>query len=166
MATWSGIRHKLENDYLAESLHGHIQYFCTTYKKCPDREGRASIRFDGKEIVKGGFYHHYVKQHLFPHDETYVQRIWKEMAYMDETALQLGVFDQRCFYRAFEEFDNQSIDKSLVSDNLIVRIFAVLDRRVGKRRLIATKDTLDEREEVFNTFFAIRASAEKIMSNQ
>lgn len=27
-----------------------------------------------------------------------------ENAYMDDTALKLGVFDQRCFYRAFDEF--------------------------------------------------------------
>ena len=26
MATWSGIRHKLETEYLALSLRGHIQY--------------------------------------------------------------------------------------------------------------------------------------------
>jgi len=163
MATWSGIRRKLENDCLAESLRGHIQYFCTTYKKCHDREGRAAIRYDGQEIVKGCFYNHYVKMHLFPKDDTYNQRIHREMAFMDETALQLGIFDQRSFYRAFEEFDNQSIDKSLASDNLIVRIFAILDRRVGKRRLIAMKDTLDENDDVFNTFFVIRASAEQII---
>lgn len=163
MSTWSGIRHKLENDYLAESLRGRIQYFCTTYKKCHDREGRATIRFDSEEIIKGCFYNHYVKQHLFPRDETYTHRVRKEMAFMDDTALKLGIFDQRSFYQAFEEFDNQSIETSLESDNQIVRIFAVLDRRVGKRRLIRIKDTLNENEEVFNTFYAIRISAEKIV---
>ena len=40
MATWSGIRHKLETEYLAISLRGHIQYFVTTYSKSPDHEGR------------------------------------------------------------------------------------------------------------------------------
>ena len=28
MSTWSGIRNKLENDYLCPALRGHIQYFC------------------------------------------------------------------------------------------------------------------------------------------
>lgn len=161
VATWSGIRHKLENDYLAECLRGRIQYYCTTYKFSHDREGRAAIRYDGQEIIRGCYYNQYLKE--FPKDETFAQRVRQEMAFMDETALQLGVFDQRSFYRAFEEFDNQSIEMSLASDNLIVRIFAVLDRRVGKRRLMAMKDALNEHEEVFNTFFAIRASAEKII---
>lgn len=43
MATWSGIRKKLEGDYLAESLRGHIQYFATSYSYCSDHEGRAAI---------------------------------------------------------------------------------------------------------------------------
>lgn len=29
-----------------------------------------------------------------------------EIAFIDETVLKLGVFDQHCFYRAFDEFDN------------------------------------------------------------
>ena len=53
MATWSGIRKKLETEYLAQSLQGHIQYYVTSYSKSPDHEGRAAIRYDGKEIIKG-----------------------------------------------------------------------------------------------------------------
>ena len=86
----------------------------------------------------------------------------REFAYIDEIALKLGVFDQRCFYRAFDEFDNQDIDDSLNSDDLIVRIFAILDRRVGKRRLVKIKDMLNEDDEIFNMFYAIRIDAEKI----
>ena len=82
---------------------------------------------------------------------------------MDDVALRLGVFDQRSFYRAFEEFDNQSIEKSLVSDNLIVRIFAILDRRIGKRRLLLIQKTIDEEPETFQEFFAIRAKAEGLI---
>ena len=52
MSTWSGIRHKLETEYLAPSLRGHIQYFATSYSKSPDHEGRAAIRYNGKEIVQ------------------------------------------------------------------------------------------------------------------
>lgn len=28
MSSWSGIRKKLETEYLATSLRGHIQYYC------------------------------------------------------------------------------------------------------------------------------------------
>ena len=103
------------------------------------RAGRL-LRYNGKEIIKGNYWNQYVKAHLFPKDDTYERRMHEGFPFVDNTALELGVFDQRCFYQAFDEFDNQSIDKSLVSDNLIVRIFAILDRRVGKRRLISMRE--------------------------
>ena len=87
----------------------------------------------------------------------------KEFAFMDDTALQLGIFDQRCFYNAFAEFDQQSIEMSLKSENLIVRIFAVLDRRVGKRRLALMKETIAEEPDTFREFYAIRMKAEGLI---
>lgn len=162
MATWSGIRNKLEKDYLAESLRGHIQYYCTSYNKSHDHHGRASIRLDGKELISGCYWNIYSKASLFPHDEKYEKRMKEPFPYIDETALSLGVFDEWCFYRAFHIFDNQSIEKSLSSEDLIVRIFAVLDRRAGKRRLIEMRDSLNEKDEIFNMFYTIRINAEKI----
>ena len=163
MPTWSGIRKKLETEYLAKSLQGHIQYYATSYSRSPDHEGRAAIRYDGKEIIKGCYWNAWVKAPLFPKDEKYDKRMSTEMAYMDDTALKLGVFDQRCFYSAFAEFDNQSIEKSLDSDDLIVRIFAVLDRRIGKRRLALMKETIENEPETFQEFYAIRAKAEGLL---
>lgn len=162
MGTWSGIRNKLENDYLAESLRGHIQYYVTSYSKSPDHEGRAAIRYDGKEIIKGCYWNNWTKAHLFPKDEKYQKRMIINNAFIDDTALKLGVFDQRCFYRAFDEFDNQSIEASLLSEDLIVKIFAILDRRIGKRRLMKMKDTICNESDTFQVFYAIRANAEHI----
>ena len=43
MSTWSGIRNKLESDYLCPALRGHIQYFATSYSKSATmRPGRHS----------------------------------------------------------------------------------------------------------------------------
>ncbi len=163
MATWSGMRKKLEREYLAESLRGHIQYYATSYRKSHDHEGRAAIRYDGKEIIKGCYWNNWMKAGLFPRDEKWERRMAMENAYMDDVALKLGVFDQRCFYRAFEEFEHQSIEESLVSDNLIIRIFAILDRRIGKRRLLLMQETINDEPEIFQEFFAIRAKAEGLM---
>ncbi len=162
MATWSGMRKKLEQDYLAESLRGHISYYCTSYSKSDDRHGDAAILLDGKELVRGNYWNNYFKVAAFPKDETYEKRMTEVFAYMDETALRLGIFDNDCFYNAFAEFDNQSIEKSLMSEDIIVRIFAVLDRRVGKRRLLAMKDSLDPKNEIWNLFYMIRMQAENL----
>lgn len=151
MSSWSGIRKKLETEYLAPSLRGHIQYYATSYSRSPDHEGRAAIRYDGKEIIKGCYYNNWIKADLFPKDEKYEKRMKKEFAFMDDTALRLGIFDQ------------QSIEMSLKSENLIVRIFAVLDRRVGKRRLALMKETIAEEPDTFREFYAIRMKAEGLI---
>lgn len=75
MATWSGIRNKLENEYLAHSLRGHIQYFATSYSKCPDHEGRAAIRLDGREILSGSYCEQWSKASLLPKDDTLQKRL-------------------------------------------------------------------------------------------
>lgn len=162
MHTWSQIRYKLENEYIAESLKGRIRYFATTYSKCPDHEGRAAILLDGKQIISGSYCEQWSKAELLPKDETLKARLSREFPYMDNTALEYGQFDQRCFYNAFNEFDNQSIERSLYSENLLIRIFAILDRRVGKRTLSKLRENIQNEPQVFQLFFSIRMDAEEM----
>ena len=126
MSTWSGIRNKLENDYLCPALRGHIQYFATSYSKSADHVGRAAIRVDGVEVLRSNYYtyfenvwtkfHHLRSTTLKDHDSA-KEAINQAHAY----ALEQGTFDQKVFYEAFGIFDNQSIEKSLVSQNPLVR---------------------------------------------
>ena len=160
MRRWSYIRNKLENEYLACSLRGHIQYFVTSYSKCPDHEGRASILLDGKEIISGSYMEQWSKAHLLPRDETLKARLNNEFPFIDDTAIKYGQFDQRCFYRAFHEFDNQSIECSLTSTNMLVRIFAILDKRIGKRRLEKMSGLAAEEPDTFQLFYNIRCTYE------
>lgn len=78
-------------------MHSHIQYFAISYSKCPDHEGHVAIMLDEKEIVLGGYYNNRVKAVQFLYDDKYVRRMSEEMAFMDDTAIQLGVFDQRYY---------------------------------------------------------------------
>lgn len=43
-----------------------------------------------------------------------------------------------------------------------MRIFAVLDRRVGKRKLLTLKENIENESDSFKEFFAIRIRAEGI----
>ena len=57
MSTWSGIRNKLENDYLCPALRGRIQYFATSYwESAMTMTGRAAIRVDGVEVLRSNYY--------------------------------------------------------------------------------------------------------------
>ena len=158
MATWSGIRKKLEEEYLAQSLRGRVQYFCTTYRKSHDHEGRAAILVDGREVLQGNYYNSYLKSYLLPKEEKYSPR--KLFLDVDAVTVGLGMFEQHTFYNAFREFDNQSIEDSLQSGNFLIRIFAVLDRRVGKRRLAAMVEQMMQENSILRDFFCLRLEAE------
>lgn len=165
MAKWGSIRNKLENEYLAHSLRGHIQYVAVSYSKSHDHEGRFAVRYDGKEIFKSdgfkwrweyfeNYYSNLEKNKDMSHNE-----LWKTS--YNET-IKDGAFDQHCFYKAFEEFDNQSIEKSLNSENAIVRMLSLLDRRTGKRRLVSMKDRMENEPDWIKLFYRLRINAEKI----
>ena len=77
-----------------------------------------------------------------------------------------GCFDNSFFYEAFHEFDNQSIEKSLVSENPLVRIFALLDRRLGKRRLLALEESMEQELDWVRAFYVIRMQAEGLMEKE
>ena len=74
-------------------------------------------------------------------------------------ALDKGTFDQIVFYDAFAIFDNQSIEKSVVSENPLVRIFALLDRRLGKRRLLTMEESMERELHWVRMFYVIRMRA-------
>lgn len=60
----------------------------------------------------------WTKAHLFLKDEKHQRRMLEKFAFIDDTALKLGVFEHPCFYNAFYKFYNQSIEKGLKSQDL------------------------------------------------
>ncbi len=153
MYRWSTIRDKLENEYLADSLKGRVRYFATSYRESHDGDkGRAAIYLDGKPVVVGSTFE--------PGSSLYGFRYANDYLGLSDTDLKNGWFDQYDLYLSFQEFDNQSIEASLHSKNQLVRIFAILDRRVGKRTLCKLRETIETEPEVFRCFYAIRMDAE------
>ena len=162
MSTWSGIRNKLEHDYLCPALRGRIQYFAASYRESHDQTGRAAIRLNGVEVLRSSYY-------------AYEQNYWNRYQALRREeainqahafALEQGTFDQKVFYEAFGIFDNQSIEKSLVSENPLVRIFALLDRRLGKRRLLALEESMEQELDWVRAFYVIRMQAEGLMEKE
>ena len=160
---WSKIKHRLENEYLAPSLRGRITYFATSYSKCPDHEGRAAILLDGEEIFKSSYYEkmmlHSEKFHELEKQGTGFHESWWQA--FDE-AEKAGGFDQKWFYYDFQKFDSQPIEESLKSEMPLIRIFALLDRRVGKRRLVSMKDDMESLPSFIKIFYKLRCEAEGI----
>jgi len=167
MPTWSKMRKKLEDDYLCAPLRGHIQYYAVSYSKSHDHEGRAAIRLDGVEVLRSNYYDYYQnywnRYHALRREGAGSDDPKAPFQLAYEGALNDGCFDNWFFYEAFKIFDNQSIEKSLVSENPLVRIFALLDRRLGKRRLLALEGSMERELDWVRAFYVIRMQAEGLI---
>ena len=177
--SWSGLRKQLEEDFLCESLRGRVQYFFTHYHKAPDKYGRICVRVDGKEIIHGNPYNWYVRGYynkqielrdelaipkiqysdgkfIYAKENEKVEEIVKCQADID------GVFDIYDFTNAINEYKNSRIEESLKSSNVLIRMLAVMDRRVGKRTLIKLKNEVTKQPEWLQYFYRLRLDAEGI----
>lgn len=54
------------------------------------------------------------------------------------------------------------LKKALAVNNAIVRMLAILDRRVGKRRLISMKDKIENEPDWIKNFYRLRMNAENL----
>lgn len=165
--SWSGMRKYLEEEMLADSLKGRIRYGCTTYVGM-DGCKIFEICVDGKQVKC--FSWDTVNDYFIEKGYKTIEKPYGAIEYWDEfwSLLDKYPLNDRTEYKdsefaeALAEYRNQDIKSSLQSDNPIVRMFAILDRRVGKRTLERLKDESDKQPEWLKRFYLLRFEAENI----
>ncbi|MBJ8349122.1 SF0329 family protein [Streptococcus zalophi] len=132
--SWSGLNKQL-TDNICESLQGRISYFLTRYHDVHNSYGRATIRLDGEELVHFSWVAMYQQ-------EADINDTWKETGKWDYQNSSLkekwdneATFSDYDFLSAATNYLQLPIKDALESDNYLIKIFAILDRRVGKRTL-------------------------------
>lgn len=125
----------------ADEVRGRVELRTTRYSKAHDEFGRSWITVDGREIVN-------MCNYLLSGDI---------VADRDPARFKKGVFTGYDLSDAMRTFLAISIDDALHSENPLIRALAVLDRRVGRRRL-ARIDAAKELPFV-RQLFALRSSA-------
>ncbi|MDO5516054.1 MAG: hypothetical protein Q4F66_00770 [Clostridium sp.] len=163
LGSWSGMRRYLEEEMIAESLKKRIRYSCTTFVGM-DGCGIFEIIVDKKTIKQ--FSIETVASDVYsgskPVDmEEYWSVYWTEKR---ETSIEdRHEFDDVEFAEALENYRNSSIQDSINSENPLVRMFAVMDRRIGKRTLERIKDEILKQPEWLQYFYKLRIEAENII---
>ena len=148
--SWSNLRKSLEEDRLCPALRGRVQYFLTRYHDAHDDEGRLCIRVDEKEYLSSHQWNH----HEWYHDGKYRRRTREEQN-------QKGLFCYCQVLQAIDAYmDELTIDEALSSEDPLIRLFAVLDRRVGKRRLSSLASAMENEPEWLQFFYRLRLEAE------
>lgn len=158
--SWAETRRLLEEEFLCPALRGRVRYFATRYRRAHDGAGRVCILVDGVERLhmaqdveaslgeqarrrQGGF---------ATLRECY-DALWEEAACR-------GEFAPWQFGEAADEYLANPIDRSLSSTQPLVRLLAVLDRRVGKRRLRRIQETLSGQPAWLRYFYQLRLESE------
>ena len=175
--SWGKTRNILEQDFLCEKLRGRVQYFFTLYHNAPDQDGRFAVRVDGEEIFQANPYNwkYYDDYYNVLHQSENVPfREWdgkrflfdEENREIEERAALLAIGDGKAdsydVSRSIDVYLNQRVEESLESENLLLRMFAVLDRRIGRRTLLKLVDSYRSLPEWLRRIYELRFEAEGI----
>ena len=167
LGSWSGMRKYLEQEMLAESLKGRIRYGCTAYvgmdgchifEVCID--GEQIKRFSWETVNTYFINSGYTKN---PHPSG-IGEYWEEFwSLLDKYPITSRTeYTDEEFCQALEKYRHQDIGESICSENPLVRMLAILDRRIGKRTLVKAKDTIEEQPLWLRQFYQLRFDAEGI----
>ena len=161
LKSWSGMRKYLEKEMLADSLQGRVRYNCTTYVGM-DGCHIFEVFLDGKlfkqfswETVNSYFMEQGV---VAKPEKMTVGDYWKDFwNLMDEYPMGMRQeYTDNEFAKALEAYRNQDIRESVQSGNPIVKMFAMLDRRVGNRTLEKLEPSMQEEPEWLQQVYAFR----------
>lgn len=165
---WSRTRQKLE-DLTCASLKGRVKFFVTEYRKAHDGYGRACFVIDGDEKYNMCFYKYNIEcwkiaqglksdPHYVPKYDSEYSASWEAK----ELAPGKGVYADWHFFKALDAYLRNSIETSLNSENEIIKSFALIDRRTGKRTLLDMKQSIEQQTDMVKYFFNLRCSADGI----
>ena len=93
-----------------------------------------------------------------------IEEYWNEFwLLMDTVPMQSRPeYTDNEFCEALENYRNQSIQCSIQSENPLERMFAILDRRIGKRTLNNVTESIEKQAEWLQFFYQLRLDAENI----
>ncbi len=156
---WSRRKQKAEH-FFSNSVKGRVELGSTRYRGSPDNEGCGFILFDKKEIWR------MCSQSFYPVENDYIKKIAEQHAIPPQEAQPLalealareGVFSQQTYYDSLSEYSHCSIDALLASPNTLIKCLAMLDARLGKRRLL--KFDLSQEHQKVVEFYRIRCECE------
>lgn len=150
---WTKIRKKLL-EMLPDSLVGKVDYQMTAY------------RFGWRSFDKG----HQLPTITIIYDGKVVLRTYQYMDYLNSDGKRYRedmYFDTDHFFDAFRVYLSIKHEEARFINDYYMRLFTLLDRRTGKRTLVALKDDyVCCTEEELKRIYKIRFDAENIKYNE
>lgn len=170
---WSQLKKRYEETF-ADSVRGRVEIWATHYRNSHDQAGEWWVSLDKKQILNMAnltYYKEYYDEanrirelgncqdYTNPDQETEYHRAYDQaLEYTERNS----IFHPVDLKIAMTEYLNTAIEKSHASSSPIFKAFSILDRRFGKRSLLA----FDPKNEhpIVQKFYEIRCQLEKIPS--
>jgi len=73
-----------------------------------------------------------------------------------------GTYSQVEFIETVNLYFNSSIEECMRTQNPVVKILVILDRRIGKRTLLNLKESIGDEEEIVKYLYKLRCESEGI----
>lgn len=158
--SWSNLKKQM-NELLCDSLKDKISYFYTSYHEVHNSYGRATINYNKKEMAAFSWVEMYKKDSdyykaLSNNEDTTYEELERDK-WIPECILCEGDF-----INSVTQYLNINVANALKSDNYILRVFAYMDRRVGKRTLLKIKEDALLLPDWVKQFYLLRCEADKV----
>jgi len=155
---WSKLKSRVESQF-APAVVGHVELRDTWYRNTGQSMGRGWITIDGQDVQSFSDATWWMGFYLRRRD---LAESWDEA----EVALHsAGVLSRNDFYEALYRSLEVSVNNALEDPNPIVRGLAMLDRRLGKRRLSSIELPAAEHPFV-QLMFSVRCDHEWFSNSQ
>jgi len=149
---WSQLKKRIEGNFAA-SVASRVEVWTTRYRGTPDGDGEGWVTIDKQRVSSMGTYTYLAKSYRETDrlrqesgctnyfDPAQSEGYCDAAREADRLVKKEGHFALWDFNQALFGSLSLSIDDAIQSDNPIIRAFATLDRRFGKRRLRAFDDS-------------------------
>ena len=169
---WSKLKKKIEC-FICDSLKDRVQFTVTNYRKAHDQTGRAFITVNKQEVfnmctltANNALYNkeqEIMSLQSINYDVYNGQQNVDIQAQAHEMIMADGIFSQYDFFDIVEEYLNLPVDKALISDNILIKILTIVDKRVGKRTLKKMRESIKKEKDIVQYFYHLRCEAEGLV---
>jgi len=146
---WSKLKTRVRN-LICPELKDRIDFHLTSYRKSHDGADKVWISVDGKRVFS-------CKHYPYEFAERYAYWAGLRGEQIKDYIQEREIHNPKDFGDAMRLYMDLTIGEALKNSDPLVRAFAIVDRRVGKRTLDKTEIT-DSEHSLVKSFYELRST--------
>ncbi len=146
---WSKLKSKVK-EMLCPELKDRVDFYLTSYRKSHDEADKVWITVDKQKVFSCKYY-----PYQWAESEAYYDGLNQEEA--KKLLSSNEIHNPKGFGDAMRNYLSLPIRKALQSSNPLIRAFAIIDRRIGKRTINSMKVS-DSEHTLIKKFYNLRCS--------